>query len=156
MREGAPKDCKDVMWHLVSETRSWCPQNWGNHWVYIQMGGNKDRYHRLTPRERVAEALMLIIAGWHLTMYSLNRMPKTECTFDTGSDSGSSVLRNVFYNLLTHPASYDRLRMEINNAFPAGVAPTDSSILAALPFLNAVMCVAFYIPRFLCTLGFMC
>ena len=57
-----------------------------------------------------------------------------------GSDTTATALSSIFYFLLSHPACLSRLRAEIDKAFPPGVKePTDTTILAQLPYLNAVM-----------------
>ncbi|KAK7042168.1 cytochrome P450 [Favolaschia claudopus] len=57
-----------------------------------------------------------------------------------GSDTSATVLSNTFFFLLTHPASYKRLQLEIDQAFPLGSKePTDPALLANLPYLNAVI-----------------
>ena len=46
----------------------------------------------------------------------------------------------MFYYLLTHPQCYQRLRDEVDEAFPPGeVEPFDGTKLAELKYLNAVM-----------------
>ena len=58
-----------------------------------------------------------------------------------GADTTSTVISNVFYCLLTNPTDYARLREEVDNTFPQrdGDDPFDSTKLAKMPFLNAVM-----------------
>ena len=59
-----------------------------------------------------------------------------------GSDSTSGVLANIFYNLLSDPRIYLRLREEVDSYFhpgETGKAFVDSKKLAEMPFLNAVM-----------------
>jgi cytochrome P450 len=59
-----------------------------------------------------------------------------------GSDTTSTVLGNVFYNILANPEVYARLREEIDTYFPPGEmehAVVDSTKLAVMPYLNAVM-----------------
>ncbi|KAJ7717068.1 cytochrome P450 [Mycena maculata] len=57
-----------------------------------------------------------------------------------GSDTSATVLANTFFFLLSHPESYKRLQLEIDEAFPAGSKePTDAAILSSLPYLNAVI-----------------
>lgn len=59
-----------------------------------------------------------------------------------GSDTTSTTLSGLFYNLLSHPQEYARLQKELDTAFPPGEGdPFDTTKLADLPFLNAVMCV---------------
>ena len=50
-------------------------------------------------------------------------------------------MSGVFYYLVTQRACFDRLRREIDTAFPPdeGRDPFDTTKLAALPYLNAVM-----------------
>ncbi|KAJ7157762.1 cytochrome P450 [Mycena filopes] len=55
-----------------------------------------------------------------------------------GSDTTSTVLSNTFYFLLTHPESYKRLRLELDQAFP-DKEPIDAALLSSLPYLNAVI-----------------
>ena len=57
-----------------------------------------------------------------------------------GSDTTAIALCNVFYCLLAHPEVYERLREEVDSAFPPGSGdPIDASKLAGLSYLNAVM-----------------
>ena len=57
-----------------------------------------------------------------------------------GSDTTSSVLGGIFLNLLSHRDVYDRLRLEIDSAFPPGESDVfDAAKLGAMPLLNAVM-----------------
>ncbi|KAJ7865617.1 cytochrome P450 [Mycena olivaceomarginata] len=57
-----------------------------------------------------------------------------------GSDTCGTVLSNTFFFLLSHPESYKRLQMELDEAFPRGVKePTDAALLSSLPYLNAVI-----------------
>jgi len=52
----------------------------------------------------------------------------------TGSDTVGGTVTNVLYQLLAHPAVYQRLQAEID-----GAGDLDPAALAALPYLNAVM-----------------
>jgi len=58
-----------------------------------------------------------------------------------GSDTTSSCLSNIIYYLLRHPSYMNRLRAELDQAFP----PSDNNetitlhVLTSLPMLNAVM-----------------
>ncbi|KAK7042191.1 cytochrome P450 [Favolaschia claudopus] len=57
-----------------------------------------------------------------------------------GVDTTATVLSNTFFFLITHPESYKRLQRELDEAFPLGSKePTDSALLASLPYLNAVI-----------------
>lgn len=57
-----------------------------------------------------------------------------------GSDTTSTVLSGVFYYLLSNPACYKRLQVEVDKTFPPGEGnPFDSAKLADMPYLNAVM-----------------
>ena len=59
-----------------------------------------------------------------------------------GSDTTSTVLGNVFFNILANAEVYSRLREEVDSYFPAGEAEhviIDSAKLAQMPYLNAVM-----------------
>ncbi|KAJ7806101.1 cytochrome P450 [Mycena olivaceomarginata] len=57
-----------------------------------------------------------------------------------GSDTSATALANTFFFLLSHPESYKRLQLEIDEAFPHGVKePTNAALLPSLPYLNAVM-----------------
>lgn len=57
-----------------------------------------------------------------------------------GADTTSTVLSGLFYNLLTHPASYKRLQDEVDSVFPLSEGePFDAARLAEMPYLNAVM-----------------
>lgn len=48
----------------------------------------------------------------------------------------------MFYYLLTHPECYQRLRAEVDEAFPpSDVEPFDGTKLAEMKYLNAVMLV---------------
>lgn len=53
-----------------------------------------------------------------------------------GSDTTSSALANIFYFLIGHPATYERLQAEIDGL---GDKLTDCTAQAQLPYLNAVM-----------------
>ena len=57
-----------------------------------------------------------------------------------GSDTTATTLSSIAYFLLSNPACFSRLRAEIDEAFPPGVKePTDTTVLAQMPYLNAVM-----------------
>ncbi|KAJ6543634.1 cytochrome P450 [Mycena vulgaris] len=57
-----------------------------------------------------------------------------------GSDTSATVLSNTLFFLLSHPESYKRLQLEIDEAFPVGTKePTDAATLSSLPYLNAVI-----------------
>jgi cytochrome P450 len=57
-----------------------------------------------------------------------------------GSDTSATVLSNIFFFLLTHPESYERLQVELDKAIPTGgKEPTNAALLSRLPYLNAVM-----------------
>ncbi|KAJ7865599.1 cytochrome P450 [Mycena olivaceomarginata] len=57
-----------------------------------------------------------------------------------GSDTSATVLANTFFFLLSHPESYKRLQLELDEVFPHGVKePTDAALLSSLPYLNAVI-----------------
>ena len=59
-----------------------------------------------------------------------------------GSDTTATTLSSIFYFLLSNPACFTRLRADIDGAFPPGVKePTDTTVLAQMPYLNAVMSV---------------
>ncbi|KAI5119310.1 hypothetical protein M0805_004554 [Coniferiporia weirii] len=63
-----------------------------------------------------------------------------ELAIVAGSDTTSTTLSGVFYYLLTHPEYYQRLRKEVDAAFPLGEGdPFDGTRLAELKFLNAVI-----------------
>lgn len=57
----------------------------------------------------------------------------------TASDTTGVTLTNVFYFLLTHPDEMQRLREEIDAAIPQGPEYPDTSLLAKLPFLQAII-----------------
>lgn len=74
------------------------------------------------------------------------RPPEHEVALDgglaiiAGADTTSSVLAGIFGNLVRHRDVYDRLRSEIDNAFPLGEGdPFDAGKLGELPYLNAVL-----------------
>ncbi|KAJ7790423.1 cytochrome P450 [Mycena olivaceomarginata] len=57
-----------------------------------------------------------------------------------GSDTSATVLANTFFLLLSHRESYERLKLELDEAFPRAVKePTDPALLSSLPYLNAVI-----------------
>ncbi|KAJ7364523.1 cytochrome P450, partial [Mycena albidolilacea] len=57
-----------------------------------------------------------------------------------GSDTSATVLANTLFFLLSHPESYKRLQLELDEPFPGGVKePTDAALLSSLPYLNAVI-----------------
>ncbi|OCH95943.1 cytochrome P450 [Obba rivulosa] len=56
-----------------------------------------------------------------------------------GSDTTAGVLIYLFYFLLTEKDAYNRLREELDNAFPDPDAPLDLATLDSLPYLNAVL-----------------
>ncbi|KAL5498761.1 hypothetical protein ACEPAH_2116 [Sanghuangporus vaninii] len=57
-----------------------------------------------------------------------------------GSDTTSTTLSGLFYYLLSNPLEYKRLQNEIDTAFPPGEGdPFDTTKLAEMPFLNAVI-----------------
>lgn len=57
-----------------------------------------------------------------------------------GSDTTSTVLSSLFSLLLRNPKEYARLQKEVDEAFPPGEGdPFDTTKLAEMPFLNAVM-----------------
>ncbi|KAL5529670.1 hypothetical protein ACEPAG_5655 [Sanghuangporus baumii] len=57
-----------------------------------------------------------------------------------GADTTATVLGGIFYYLLTHREAYERLKAEVDSAFPLGEGdPLDSVKLAAIPYLNAVI-----------------
>lgn len=59
-----------------------------------------------------------------------------------GSDTTATALDNILYELLRNPESYSRLRAEVDGYFPPDEHAhpfVDSTKLAEMPFLNAVM-----------------
>ena len=57
-----------------------------------------------------------------------------------GADTTSTVISGLFYYLLSNRSVFDRLREEVDSAFPLGEGePFDTSKLAKMPYLNAVM-----------------
>ncbi|KLO13578.1 cytochrome P450 [Schizopora paradoxa] len=56
-----------------------------------------------------------------------------------GGDTTSRAIQNIFYMLLSHPAHHDRLRKELDNAFPSGDGIFDVARYTELKFLDAVM-----------------
>ena len=57
-----------------------------------------------------------------------------------GADTTSSVLSGTFYYLLRYRDVYDRLRRQIDEAFPLGEGdPFDAGKLKEIPLLDAVM-----------------
>ena len=57
-----------------------------------------------------------------------------------GSDTTSTVLSGLFYHLFSNRVAFDRLRVEVDSEFPPGEGePFDTSKLAKMPYLNAVM-----------------
>lgn len=66
-----------------------------------------------------------------------------ELAIVAGSDTTSTTLSGVFFNLLTHPEYYERLRREVDEVFPMGEDPlSDANAgarMAEMKYLNAVM-----------------
>lgn len=66
-----------------------------------------------------------------------------ELAIVAGSDTTSTTLSGVFFNLLTHPEYYERLRREVDDVFPPGEDPlSDANAgarMAEMKYLNAVM-----------------
>jgi cytochrome P450 len=61
-----------------------------------------------------------------------------------GSDTTGTALSNAMFYLLTNPVAFDRLSAEVDSITKENEdqeAPLDSTRLAELPFLQAVMCV---------------
>ncbi|KAJ7639705.1 cytochrome P450 [Mycena polygramma] len=56
-----------------------------------------------------------------------------------GSDTAATVLCNTFFLLLSHPESYKRLQLELDEAFSSGTKEPTAAKLASLPYLNAVI-----------------
>ena len=57
-----------------------------------------------------------------------------------GSDTTSTTLSGLFYYILSNAVEYKRLQAEIDTAFPPGEGdPFDTTMLAEMPYLNAVM-----------------
>ncbi|KAI0265869.1 high nitrogen upregulated cytochrome P450 monooxygenase 2 [Gloeopeniophorella convolvens] len=54
-----------------------------------------------------------------------------------GSDTTSTTMTAVIYYLIRHPAVYERLLKEIDEAFPTGEEPLDATRLSGLQWLNA-------------------
>ncbi|KAK6988893.1 cytochrome P450 [Favolaschia claudopus] len=55
-----------------------------------------------------------------------------------GSDSTSPMMAFIFYFLISNPSKLNRLRQELDEAFP-NATPLSSTVLASLPYLNAVI-----------------
>jgi cytochrome P450 len=62
-------------------------------------------------------------------------------TIIAGSDTAATAMSNIFYFLLSDPAAYARLQNEVDIYFSPSDDPFDSSKLAQMPYLNAVMSV---------------
>lgn len=56
-----------------------------------------------------------------------------------GSDTTSGVLTFVFYYLLTNPQAYEKLKAELDEAFPDPEAPLNLEKLTKLPYLSGVV-----------------
>ncbi|KLO08951.1 high nitrogen upregulated cytochrome P450 monooxygenase 2 [Schizopora paradoxa] len=57
-----------------------------------------------------------------------------------GSDTTTTALSGIFYYLMTHPLACKKLRAEIDATFPPLEGnPFDTSTLASMPYLNAVI-----------------
>jgi hypothetical protein len=58
-----------------------------------------------------------------------------------GSDTTATIVANIFFNLLSDPSVYARLREEVDKYFPleAEYNIVDSAKLAEMSYLNAVM-----------------
>ncbi|TFY51901.1 hypothetical protein EVJ58_g10318 [Rhodofomes roseus] len=64
----------------------------------------------------------------------------TSTAIVAGSDTTATALSNIIYFLLLHPVCFSRLRDEIDEAFSPGTKePTDTTVLAQMPYLNAVI-----------------
>ena len=70
------------------------------------------------PEELMADGMLAIIAG---------------------SDTTAIVLSHLLYYMMRHPGCAERLRREIDGAFPGSEDPIDFARLAELPYLNACM-----------------
>jgi cytochrome P450 len=77
--------------------------------------------------EKVKPAMVEVMLGGGITIVA-------------GSDTTVTVLTCLFASLITHPEMFNCLRREVNVAFPPGAGdPFDTTKLAELPYLNAVM-----------------
>ncbi len=57
-----------------------------------------------------------------------------------GADTTTTALSGIFYYLMTHPSACRKLQAEIGATFPPLEGnPFDTSTLASMPYLNAVM-----------------
>jgi len=56
-----------------------------------------------------------------------------------GADTTSTIMAILFYLLIKHPNSYNRLREEVDQYFPGDEEPMDTTKQAEMPFLNAVI-----------------
>ena len=57
-----------------------------------------------------------------------------------GSDTTATTLGSIFYYILTHRDTYERLQAEVDTMFPPGEGdPLEPGKLAEMPYLNAVM-----------------
>jgi len=75
------------------------------------------------------------------------KRPVTEVAKDAGlaviagSDTSSTVMSSLVFLILGNPDVYKKLQAEIDETFPGGTDPTDSTKLSSMPYLDACMCV---------------
>jgi cytochrome P450 len=73
----------------------------------------------------------------------LSTISDSTLTVLAGSDTTSTVLRNIMYFLLAYPEYFDKLRKEIDESFPYGDGEEEIEVgkLSSMKLLNGVMCV---------------
>lgn len=65
-----------------------------------------------------------------------------------GGDTTARAISNLFFAILAHPAHYERLKNELETAFPAGEGILNVERYAELKFLDALMYVlSWSLPR---------
>jgi len=101
----------------------------------------------LVVRQKTTDSVSGDIASYLLGEHdtSLPKLSQDDLRMDAlfaiqaGSDTTSGVLIFVFYYLLTNPNALERLRAELDEAFPDSDAPLNLEKLTNLPFLNGVV-----------------
>lgn len=126
---------KDLFYYLVSVSSAKpCPRRLKNAQLNEEENENAQPLDLNTITN---EAALVIIAGTTLCLQDM-RLSLVLNSY-TGSDTTSSALAHAFFNLVTNMDVYDRLRKEVDTAFPAQLDAFDTNVLASLPMLQAVM-----------------
>ena len=56
-----------------------------------------------------------------------------------GADTVSSAMTSLICLILTHPETYEKLQAEVDQFYPSGEDPLDTTHQRDMPYLNAVM-----------------